>query len=214
MSSWPGTSQSSCHHAGISTCCACQWIHSLFLWGEGSGIEVCWGLSSNPLLAQGTSPPVMNSWTWGLRIGRHLRFSSILGSGWDQSEGSPIPLSSPQAKRGGSSPLTSSPGLSSKVTHCLNCTGLGDWAHLLDDSLWCASTWDALFWWLPAQDLCQWLPKYLWLPEHWWLWLSEWLNLYILSSSSAVVTSACQWASLTTAKASSQESHIVPLSWS
>ena len=183
--------------------------------GEDSGIKVHWGSSSSLSLVQGTSPPVKNSWTPGSRAGRYSRSSSsIVGSGWDQSEGSSVLSSSPQAKRGGSLALTSSPGLSSKVTCHLNHTGLGDWAHLLDDYPWHASTWRALFWWLPAEDLCQWLPKHLWCPEQWWPQLNEWLNLSILSSSSAMATSAHQWASLTTAKASSQEPHVVSLSQS
>ena len=91
-----GNPQSSHHQTGISTCCMHQQIHPLCLWREGSGIVVCWGSSSTPLLAQGASPPVKNSWSQELRAGGHSRSSSsILGSGLDQSDGSPILSSSP-----------------------------------------------------------------------------------------------------------------------
>ena len=162
MSSWPGTSQSSCHNTGISTCCAHQWIHSAVLWGQGLGFEVCWGSSSSLSPVQGASSPAKKSWMKGLRAGEHLRSSSyVLGSGLDQSDGSAVPSLSPQVRRGGSSPLTSSPRLSSKVTYCLHCTGLGDWAHLLVCLPWCDSAWGTLAWWLTFQDLWWHVPECL-----------------------------------------------------
>ena len=69
---------------------------------------------------------------------------------------------------------------------------------------------ETLFWQLPAWDLGQWLQ----LHECQWPWLSKLLNLSALSSSSPMATSACQWASLTTAKVSSQEPCIVSFCWS
>ena len=73
----------------------------------------------------------------GLREGGHSWSSSSSGltSHLDKLDGSSALSSSPQVRRGGSSALASSLGLSSKVTFHLNCMELGDWAHLLDDSL-------------------------------------------------------------------------------
>ena len=206
MSSWPGTSWSSDQHAGMSSCCVHQQIHSAVLWGEGSGVKVCCRSSSIPLPAQGISPPPKNSWMWGSRGGRHSRSSSSdLASGLDQSDDSPVPSLSLQVRKGHSSALASFSGLSSKVTCYLDLMGLGDWAHLLVGSPWGDSTWGALVWQFTFWDLKWWLPKHLWLPVHWWLQLRECLNLSILSSSSATATNVCWWASLTTDRASSQE---------
>ena len=118
------------HQVDISTCCACQQIHSWCLSGEDSGIMVSGGSSSDPSPASGTSS-VQNSWTQGLRAGRHLRnSSSILGSSL-----------SPQVSGWGTLAPVSSLESSSKVTHLLNCPELGDWAYLLDDPPWCVSAW-------------------------------------------------------------------------
>ena len=126
----------------MSNYCVRQWIHSVVLWEKGSGIKVCWGLFSIPLLVQGTSSPDRNSWTRGSRAGRHSRSSSsCLASGLGQSDGSLVPSSSPQVSGWGSPALVSSLGSSLKVTCSLSHMGLGDWPHLLVGSLWCDATW-------------------------------------------------------------------------
>ena len=185
------------------------------LWEEGWGLRVSWRPSPAPTPSKGISSLPRNSSMWGSREGRHSRSSSSgLAFGLDKSDGLSALSLSPQVRRGSSLALSSSPGLSSKVTFHLNHTELGDWAHLLDESPWCASAWGTLVWWLPAQDLCWWLQKCLQLPEHQWPWLREWFNPSILSSSNAMAANACWWASLTTAKASSQDPCIISLSQS
>ena len=97
-----------------------------------------------------------NSWTQGLRAGGHSRSSSsVLGSGLDQSDGSPVPSSSPQVRGGGSSPLISFPVLCSKVACTVSITlgrgtGLTSWLAplgvILPGGLWPDSShsWDHL----------------------------------------------------------------------
>ena len=173
-------------------------------WGEGSGIEVCWRLSPTSIPTKGISSPPKNSWMLGSRGGGHLRSSSSgLVSGLDQSDGLPVPSSFPQVGRWGSSVLASFSGLSSMVTHHLDCTGLGDWSCLLFDSPWHDATWGTWVWWITVWDLHMWLPEHWQLLEHWWPQLREQFNLSILSSNSAMATNACWWPSLATAKASS-----------
>ena len=151
----------------------------------------------------------------GLRAGGHLEVFLLWSGLWSRSvRWFPCSYVIPQVSGWCSPALVSSLGSSSKVTHCLSYMGLGDWDCLLVDSPWHDATWVAFVWQLPVLNLHQWLPKCLWLPECQQPWLREWLNLSLLSSSSARTTSACQWASLTTAGASSQEPHVVSLSWS
>ena len=130
----------------MSNCCMHQLIHSVVLWGEGSGIQVCWGLSSVLSTAQGTSPPDRNSWMRGLSAGWHVRSSSSgLASGLDHSDRFPVPSSLPQVRRGSSSALASSLGLSSKLPAISVAWGWGTelafslpplvWSHLRDFSL-------------------------------------------------------------------------------
>ena len=90
MLSWPRTSLSSLHHAGVSSRCACHLIHSALCIGEGSGSS---GGRPYPTLklAGSISSPLRNSWTLGSRVGGHPRSSS----GWDQSDWLPDILSSP-----------------------------------------------------------------------------------------------------------------------
>ena len=67
-SSWSGTSCSSCHQMGMSTCWACHCIHSTFCMGEGSGssgVEVHGRPSSAAALARNVSSPLNSSWRWG-----------------------------------------------------------------------------------------------------------------------------------------------------
>ena len=123
----------SCHHAGMSSCQECHFIHATLSIAEGSGRS-----SPSVAVARNISPPIKNSWTWGLRVGGQSRSSSSV---FDQSDWSPTPLSSLQVGRWGSLALASFPGLSLKVTCCLDCTGLGDWTHLLVDSPWHDATW-------------------------------------------------------------------------
>ena len=78
---------------------------------------------------------------------------------------------------------------------------------------WHTSTWGALSWWLPTQDLQWWLPKCLQLPKHWQPQLSEWLSLSIFSSSKAVATNTHQWASHITTRASSHDPSLTSLKW-
>ena len=125
MSSWPGTSLSPCHQASMSNCYAHQWIHSAPIWGEGSGVRVSWRLSPTPTSSKGISYPPKNSSMQGLGVGGHSRSSSSgLASDLDQSDGLSVPSLSSQVGRV-SLALASSLGLSSKVTHYLDCTGVG-----------------------------------------------------------------------------------------
>ena len=121
-----------------------------------------------------------------------------------------FPLSSSQVSGWVSPALVSSQGLSSKVTCHFSHMGLGGWAHLLVDSPWHDATWGALFRWLPVLNLHWQLPEHLWLPACQWPQLREQFSLFILSSSSTTAPSACQWASLNTARASSQNLTLYP----
>ena len=165
--SWPRTSSSSCHQAGISRCHACYMIHSMPSIGEGSSVEVCGMPSPATTLARSISP-LRNSWTWGSRGGRHSRSSSL---GLDQLDWSHGLLSSLQVSRWGSFTMVSLSELLLgdqwvKVTHYLDQEGWCDWACLLAGSPWCDITWGTLVRWFTVQDLLHWqLPKHLWLPE-------------------------------------------------
>ena len=122
MSSWLGTSLSSCHQASMLSCCVHHLIHLAHLCREGSGIEVCWRLSPAPTSVICVSSPSRNSWMQGSRGGGtqvHLLWSGPVR--WVTCS-----LFIPQVGRWGSSVLASFLGLSSNVTHCLNHKGLGD----------------------------------------------------------------------------------------
>ena len=95
--------------------------------------------------------PHRNSWTRVLRAGGHSGSSSShLASGLDESDGSTVPSLSAQVSGQGSPALVFSLGSSSKVTCCLSCMGLWDWAHLLVDSPWHDAAWGALVRQLPS----------------------------------------------------------------
>ena len=145
MSSWLGTSLSSCHQTGMSNCSVCHQIHSAFLWGEGSSVDISQRPSPISMPGKGISFPSRNSSLGGSREGGHSRSSSSgQASSLDQSDGSSVPSSSPQVSGWGYLALVSSPGPSSKVTCCLNYMGLGNWAHLLVGSPWHDAAWGTL----------------------------------------------------------------------
>ena len=144
-SSWLGTSLSSHHQAGISSCLTHHLIHLAPSIREGSEIEVGGRPPPNPAPARGISPP-RNSWMWGSREGGHSRSLSLALDQLDWPAGLPSHL---QVSRWGSFTSVSLLELlldddGVKVTHHLNQEGLGDWSHLLAGSPWCDATWGDL----------------------------------------------------------------------
>ena len=167
-----------------------------------------WEADSDPLLARSISP-LRNSWTWGSRGGRHLRYSS---SGLDLSDWSPGLPSSLQVSRWGSFTSVFLSGLlpddeGVKVTHHLNQEGLGDWSHLLAWSPWCDTVWETLVQWSTVWETHSLVAAWASVASRMLATVAEGMAhplYFIFQQCHSAMT--LWWASLAMAKASSQES--------